>query len=472
MHASPGADLHCDSVTRALQRLTTILLAVLTLCGVHIVLYHCSSILVPFVLSAFIVLAVEPTTEIMYNHLAGRVFPHRWCCCCCHRRKGPSGRISDDDDVLSPIKSCLVETDSEDAEAAQPLFGDETSDDSFWEGVCRLVAVTLTLVFIHLILFLFITLLVRGATRMKENWESYQLGLQKLVGGLDSAALIITKKMNLGKELDSQIKRGYGYFFGKIEDMVSVLLNTIVSSVSGGIWSFVVCFLYVLFWLMRPLPIGGRASALVRSYIWKKALVSMLYGTWVSLLFLGLGQDLALFFGLVSFFLNFVPEVGAIISILLPIPIILLDGRLPSPFLTVGLAVGGQLVLKLVINNVLEVKLVEQDEDMKIHPVWVLLGLNYFGYVWGPIGMLISVPLMAMLKSALLSVMDSGDAITSSWAEGILKCLEGRRKRVEQRRKSLLLQQHCFPGQEPFSEAQLPPQRLSIPTLPRTSLRA
>ena len=30
----------------------------------------------------------------------------------------------------------------------------------------------------------------------------------------------------------------------------------------------------------------------------------------------------------------------------------------------------------------------------------VIMGLSYFGYIWGPIGMLISVPIMAMVKTA------------------------------------------------------------------------
>ena len=42
----------------------------------------------------------------------------------------------------------------------------------------------------------------------------------------------------------------------------------------------------------------------------------------------------AIFFGIVSFFFNYVPEVGTIIAIIIPMPIILLDGRLPSPAMT------------------------------------------------------------------------------------------------------------------------------------------
>lgn len=54
----------------------------------------------------------------------------------------------------------------------------------------------------------------------------------------------------------------------------------------------------------------------------------------VSTLFLLLNNDLAIFFGIVSFFFNYVPEVGTIIAIMVPMPVILLDGRLASPATT------------------------------------------------------------------------------------------------------------------------------------------
>eukprot|EP00929_Paragymnodinium_shiwhaense_P067556 TRINITY_DN33986_c0_g1_i1.p1 TRINITY_DN33986_c0_g1~~TRINITY_DN33986_c0_g1_i1.p1 ORF type:complete len:198 (+),score=29.04 TRINITY_DN33986_c0_g1_i1:40-633(+) len=142
-------------------------------------------------------------------------------------------------------------------------------------------------------------------------------------------------------------------------------------------------------------------SERVRQY--KKSLVSALFGVCVALLFAMLGIDLAILFGMIAFFLNYVPEIGAFISILVPIPVILLDGRIQEPFVVLCLAILGQLTLKFLFSNILEVKLIEADESMSIHPVWVLLGLSYFGFVWGPVGMLISVPIMAMLKTAAMS---------------------------------------------------------------------
>jgi len=139
---------------------------------------------------------------------------------------------------------------------------------------------------------------------------------------------------------------------------------------------------------------------------------------------------------MITFFLNFVPEVGAIISMMIPIPVILLDGRLSSPMAVICKALAGQILLKFLFSNVLEVKLIENDREMSIHPVWIMLGLNYFGFVWGPVGMLISVPMLALLKSAALSVVVEKNDITSQWAQELLCCLEGRPERMRQQKTS------------------------------------
>merc|ERR1711934_287881 len=94
---------------------------------------------------------------------------------------------------------------------------------------------------------------------------------------------------------------------------------------------------------------------------------------------------------------------GAFIAMVLPVPVIIFDSKLRSPFITLFIATAGQLGLKFVFANIIEVKLVEHDATMKMHPVVTLLALSFFGFIWGPTGMLLSVPLMAYMKVVVLS---------------------------------------------------------------------
>merc|ERR1719336_3022878 len=112
-------------------------------------------------------------------------------------------------------------------------------------------------------------------------------------------------------------------------------------------------------------------------------------------------------------------------------PVILLDGRLKHPMATLLAASLGQVLLKFIIGNILEVKLIERDREMNIHPVWIILGLTYFGYTWGPLGALMSVPMLAMVKSGALAFRGEdtdteAEALVPVLAETFLACFEGR----------------------------------------------
>eukprot|EP00434_Breviolum_minutum_P008632 symbB.v1.2.007611.t1/scaffold467.1/size200107/6 len=106
----------------------------------------------------------------------------------------------------------------------------------------------------------------------------------------------------------------------------------------------------------------------------------------------------------------------------LPCPVILFDSRLERPILVLVTAIIGQLALKFSFSNIIEVKLIESDKKLRMHPVMILLSVGIFGYLWGPTGMLLSVPLMALMKIALFS-----ELVPSSYRDPILVILEGDR---------------------------------------------
>jgi len=452
----------CAGPGDVLQFLAVGLLALVAMGCLHGLLYHLHAILVPFVLSAFIVLGLQPMVDLIYELLSGKVPPYRWCICC---RRRPLRRRSGEDGVpMSPgLKTCEEECCGscsrrgfafKDALSAcccsretEPLLvtprlgsrslSEEGCCEGFLDALCRGVAVTVALLSVAAILTLVVLLIVHGAMHMKEHAQAYSDGLRKLERRQDGFVDTVSEDLRLNKKLERRLKDGYNIALEKTEKAMWESINSIIFDMSEGIFLTVWITLYVLFWLFQPLPFAETAGNLVRSYMYKKTLVSALYGLCVTLLFFTLGIDLAVLFGVVSFFLNYVPEVGAIISMAVPIPVILLDGRIENPFFVLSLAVTGQLTLKFLFGNILEVKLVEQDQVMSIHPVWVVFGLSYFGFVWGPIGMLISVPMLALVKTAATSAIDPGySPFAQEVGEGLLACLEGRRPVQRQKRPS------------------------------------
>ena len=74
-----------------------------------------------------------------------------------------------------------------------------------------------------------------------------------------------------------------------------------------------------------PAPRPNEADDQILAYIKGKVWLSLLVGSFTALVLLAIGLDLWLAFGVLAFWLNFVPNVGAVIAVFLPLPLVVLD---------------------------------------------------------------------------------------------------------------------------------------------------
>jgi predicted PurR-regulated permease PerM len=130
-------------------------------------------------------------------------------------------------------------------------------------------------------------------------------------------------------------------------------------------------------------------------YMGIKTAVSMATGLSASLLTWWVGLDFPLLWGMLAFLFNYVPAIGSIIA---AVPAILMA--------LVQLGVGdagstaiGFLVINIVFGNFIEPRLMGY--GVGISPLIVFTGLVLWGWIFGPVGMLLSVPLTMTLKMAL-----------------------------------------------------------------------
>jgi AI-2 transport protein TqsA len=133
----------------------------------------------------------------------------------------------------------------------------------------------------------------------------------------------------------------------------------------------------------------------VHSYLGIKSLLSLLTGGLVTIILWQFGVDYPVMWGLIAFLLNFIPTVGSIIA---AIPAILLTLVQLGP-LTAGLVAASYIVINILIGNVLEPKLMGR--GLNLSPLVVFLSLVFWGWILGPVGMLLSIPLTVMVKIAL-----------------------------------------------------------------------
>merc|ERR1719217_1881189 len=125
-----------------------------------------------------------------------------------------------------------------------------------------------------------------------------------------------------------------------MEETITFLLNSILENLSTTLTEGLMMLLYMMFWLFEPMHVTDSISRLFRQYILLKMLASFSYAFCVWLLLWMLSIDLAIVFGCVTFLFNFVPEVGPFIAMVLPLPVILFDGRLDHPVGTCAIALG------------------------------------------------------------------------------------------------------------------------------------
>ena len=128
-------------------------------------------------------------------------------------------------------------------------------------------------------------------------------------------------------------------------------------------------------------------------YLLINTFISIAFGVSTWALLEGVGVPNALLWGTVAGVLNFIPYLGALVTVLL-IGIVTL-----ATFDGTGqlvLACGGFLVLDLLKGNLLTPLVLGR--RMPLNTVAVLLSLLFWGWVWGIVGVIMAVPLTVMIQ--------------------------------------------------------------------------
>ena len=131
----------------------------------------------------------------------------------------------------------------------------------------------------------------------------------------------------------------------------------------------------------------------------KRRITSAGTGILVGLTLFFLGIQPAGFFGLAAFILNFIPTIGSVIATLLPLPVIFLN---PEVSHTVAiLAIVLPTCIQMLIGNIIEPKIMSDALGID-SPITILVALIFWGMLWGVLGMILAVPLTAILKMLIL----------------------------------------------------------------------
>ena len=139
----------------------------------------------------------------------------------------------------------------------------------------------------------------------------------------------------------------------------------------------------------------GDIHAVFSGYIHGQVTDAMIMATLVSLLLIVLGVDFAPIIGIFSGLANLIPYFGAFIAFIISVTVTLLSGH-PVRALYVAI---GIIILQQLDGMVIQPRVVGRQVEMS--PLMVLLSLAVAGTLFGLVGMLLAVPVCAIIKMLL-----------------------------------------------------------------------
>ncbi|MDE0826157.1 MAG: AI-2E family transporter [Akkermansiaceae bacterium] len=194
-------------------------------------------------------------------------------------------------------------------------------------------------------------------------------------------------------------------------DILNISTN-VVGRVASFLGTAFVVMILTVFMLTESRMFGRRLNAIceargpniqrmltatqgIQRYLGIKTGVSLGTGFLAGFLCWAAGLDFFLLWGIVAFALNYIPVVGSIIAGIPPMILAFLAVGWPS-----AVAVGiGYIAINIFLGNFVEPMLMGRRFGLS---TLVIIGSVFFwGWVWGPVGMLLAVPLMMLLKVVL-----------------------------------------------------------------------
>ncbi len=253
--------------------------------------------------------------------------------------------------------------------------------------VHRFIAVFVSICLIVLLFSIIVPFIVSSVATFLESADDYNEKVLILI----EAILITLQQFEIN--IDREIIRN------SILDLpIANWATAILSNSANFISKFLLVVIITLFLLL------GKSSAntsdewndiigLVKKYIFTKFITSAFTGISAGLIYWFLGLELAIIFGSLTFILNFIPVIGSIIAVILPLPIAFLQYNDPTLVILIILL---PTIVHQIVGNFIEPKIF--GDSFGLHPITIILSLIFWGMIWGFIGVLLAAPLTAIIK--------------------------------------------------------------------------
>jgi AI-2 transport protein TqsA len=274
------------------------------------------------------------------------------------------------------------------AMAVVPAF-----DDLRRRGVSKGVAAALTTLLLAVVLVALIGFLGVAGTRLVRALPTYQDKAEGLRQGLES--WLIARGIQPERVFSIDILNP-GNLLGLAQGFLAVV---------GKVISQALLLLLIVAFILAERGLHGKAfqpagivenvARDVRQYLVITAGTGLGFAVLVYILMQLLGTDLALVWAVLAFVMNFVPNVGIILSVVPPVILTLLEFGWQRALVILA----GYIVLNFIVDNIIKPRFMASGLD--VPPILGLLSLVVWGYLLGAPGALLALPLTIAIRRVL-----------------------------------------------------------------------
>lgn len=259
-----------------------------------------------------------------------------------------------------------------------------------------------SLVTIGIIFYLIGKIIDANITDIIEGAPVYEEKLRLIVSD-------VTQKYNIDQTIITQQFLEFINIPSLVSGAASVLTSVLKNA--GMIFFFTVFLLLESTSFRRKLSIitwGEKSSFFtifgqiqndIRSYFLIKTIISLWVAFMSAIIMFFFGLDFFIFWAFLIFLFNYIPNVGSIIAVFFPVVFSLIQYESFSLTLFfLVLMVGAQVLA----GNIVEPRLM--GNKLNLSPLVILISLIFWGTLWWPIGMLLSVPIMVIVNIVLAHI--------------------------------------------------------------------
>lgn len=142
----------------------------------------------------------------------------------------------------------------------------------------------------------------------------------------------------------------------------------------------------------KYLEVFNRVNQGIRRYLWIKTIMSLMTSGICYVILRVYSVDFAEFWGLLIFLLNFIPNIGSLVAVILPSALTLLQFDTVWVFVQVAALMT---CVQFVVGSIVEPRYM--GKTLNLSPFVLIVALTFWGTIWGIEGMFLSVPFTVSL---------------------------------------------------------------------------